>query len=114
MLEARDEQGGCRLFAFGLGLEPLLADLTVLVEQDGELQLGGVVRKTVDVDLPDNALRKAALDGTEVLFKRRTMTSSSRVRPSLPLTGTPRMKSLRVEDFEESGETIRVSVVGCR
>ena len=114
LLEARDEQGGGRLLAFGLGLEPLLAQLAVLVEQDGELQLGGIGGKAVDVDLPDNAFRKAALDGAEVLLQAADHDIVEQSSAFLTLDGNPPDEALGVEDFEEGGEAVGVAVVGRR
>ena len=109
LLEPGDEQGRGGLLAFRLALEPLLPQLPVLVEEDRQPQLGGVGRQAVEVDLPDDPLGKPAGDGPEVFLEP---ADHDGFEDLLGPDGDAPAEALRVEDFQQGGEAVRVAVVG--
>ena len=108
LLEADDEQAGCRLgLAGGVGVA-LLAGGAVFVEQARQLQLGRVRRQPVDDDAFDAPLRKAALRRADVLLQAPDHhVLKCLAPPHLHAAGEP----VGIEQFQQRREAVRMPVV---
>ncbi len=108
-MQPGDQQGGAGLLALGLALQAFFSQLTVLVEQDRETQLGGVGRQAAQVDLADDPLGEPSRDGPQVFLEA---TNHHGVEDFLSPDRDAPAKALGVEDLEQGGEAVRVPVVG--
>src|SRR2546428_4540945 len=103
LLQPGNQDAGSGLHPFRGVLQSLLTEFAVLVEQGGQLQLWGIFRQAVDVNLHNVTLREAALNVADVLLEAPDDDLIAVFRRDRDTTAEP----LRVEDFEERREAIR-------
>ena len=111
LLQTHHEQSGGGPGARRAVLEALLPQLPVLIEETGENQLRGILRKTVDRDALHLPFRKAALDFADVLLDAPHHHVFERV---LSPDRHPSGEAVRIEQLEQGGEAVGVAVVGRR
>ena len=105
--EIEQRRGG--LLALRLALQPLLAQLAVLVEQRGQPQLRGVGGQAVDVDLLDDCRSgKPPCDRADVLLEPADHDVVEELRA---LDRHAAAEPLRVEDLQQGREAVGVAVV---
>ena len=110
-MEAHHQQGGGRPSARRAALEALLPQSAVSVEQAREDELWGIVRQTVDRDALHPSFRKAALDLADILLDAPHHHVFERVlSPDRHAPG----EAVRVQQLEQGGEAVRMTVVGRR
>ena len=111
LLQAHHEQGGGRPGARRPGLQPLLPQAAVLVEEAGEDELRRVLRQAVDDDAPHLPFREAALHLANVLLDA----PHHHVFERAPSPDRhPPGEAVRVEQLQQGGEAVGVAVVGGR
>ena len=108
LLQPGNQQGRASLLALGLVFQAFFSQFPVLVEQDRETQLGCVGRQAAQVDLADDPLGEPSGDGPKVFLEP---ADHHGVEDFLGPDGDAPAEALRVEDFEQCGEAIRVPVV---
>jgi hypothetical protein len=107
LLQSGDQKTGGGLRPSRGVLQSLLTEFAVLVEQCGQLQLGGIFREGVDVHLHDVPFGEAPLDVADVLLEP----PDDDLIAVFGRDGDPTAEPLRVEDFKECREAVRVPVV---
>ena len=107
LLESRDQEAGCTLRAPAFRRQALFPEGTVLVEQGSDAQFRCVWRQTRDVYLNDMTFREAADDLSQVVFEA---AHHHVIQIAFDHLDAP-AKALRIEQFEQRGETVRVAVV---
>ena len=109
LLQAHHQQGGGGPGARRAGLQPLLPQAAVLVQEARENELRRVFRQSVDHDTPHLPFRKAAPDLADILLDAphhhffEGAPSPDRNAPG---------EAVGVEELEQGGEAVGVAVVG--
>ena len=108
LLQPDDEQAGRSPRLAGRARMPLLTGRAVLVEQTRQLELGRIFRKAGDLHPLDVPLRKPALDLAEILLQS---ADHHVLEDALAAHRDAAREAVRIEQFQQRGETVRVAVV---
>ena len=109
LLQPDDEQPGRGLGPPRGRRVPLLPGGAVLIEQLRQKDLGGVGRQVVDLHPFDIAPRESPLDFPDVLLEA---AHHHLLELALSADLHPAREPVRVEQFQQGGEAVRVAVVG--
>ena len=108
LLQADDQQSGCRLHpARSVGM-PLFPDGAVFVEEPRKYEFRSVFAQVVDHDPFDVAARKAALDLPDVFLQP---PDHHLVQRALPADLHAPREPVRVQQFQQGREAVRMAVV---
>ena len=109
MLQPTDQKSGCCLNLLGVIFEACFSGLLIFREQGCESEFRRIEGQVTERDLIDDPLWKASLNLSKVLFDPPNPYVFTILFRDLDSTA----ETLRIENFKQRRETVRMAVVRC-